>query len=71
MELSALGCSEVIVEIVKTTFLMFAALVAALFAAWRYRTADRQLRQERFLTASRLLAEERTPSGSRVLARWA
>lgn len=63
MEPSTLGSSEVIVEIVRATLLFFAALVAALFAAWRYRIADRQLRQERFQTASRLLAEERTPSG--------
>ena len=64
MEPSTLGCSEVIVEIVKMAPLIVAAVATAVFAAWRYGTADRQLRQERFQTASRLLAEERTPSGA-------
>lgn len=63
MEPSTLGCLEVIVEIVKTALLVLAAVAAAVFARWRYQTADKQLRQERFQTASKLLAEERTPSG--------
>jgi len=64
MELPTSGCLEVTLEIVKTVSLVGAAAAAALFARWRYQTADRQLRQERFLTASKLLAEERKPDGS-------
>ena len=63
MEPPTLGYLAVIVEIVKTAFLILAAAAAALFARWRYQTADKQLRQERFQTASRQLSEDRTPGG--------
>ena len=63
MEPTSLGCLDAIVEGAKTALLVLAAGTAALFAGWRYRTADRQLRQEKFQTASKLLAEERAPCG--------
>lgn len=34
------------------------AFVAAMFAAWRFRTADKNLRQEQFLAAADLLGKE-------------
>ncbi len=63
MEWPTLEATGLIVEIVKTTFLVAATCVAAWFARWRYQTADKQLLQERFWTASTMLAEERTRNG--------
>jgi len=64
---------EVTLEIVKTVSLVGAAVAAALFARWRYQTADRQLRQERYrlrniwvvppnVTLLNLLSEQRSPA---------
>ncbi len=59
METVTWGSPAILVEIGKAVVLALAAIAAALFARWRYQTADRQLLQERFQTASKLLAKER------------
>ena len=57
----SLWCSpETVVEIGKGIGLVLAAGAAAVFARWRYKTADAHLRQEKFHTASKLLADERS-----------
>lgn len=59
-EISLWCSSETLIEIGKGAGLVLAAGVAAIFARWRYKTADDHLRQEKFHTASKLLAQERS-----------
>ena len=59
MDPGDLEICELILEIANTIILMGGAAAAAVFASWRCRTADRQLRQARFQTASKQLADER------------
>ena len=47
---------------------MLAAGMGAIFARWRYKTADAHLQQEKFHTASKLLADDRSgETNSRTL----
>ena len=63
MEQLTSECWSIIIEVTKAVFISLAAVTAAVFATWRYRTADKQLQQDRFQSASKQLSEERMGNG--------